>query len=247
MSSADHLSRLLEVERAAAPPSGTADAELKRLLSSLATHAPPLAVATGSLKLGWTMIAKWIGVGFAVGVAGAGAASFAAKTEPAPPSALVPIASNLAPSRAPVPLPRTTIEPRPSVESMTPAAPPAKRTAAPPSAVPAPPPSAVPGLDEELRLLTAAKRELDQGHAHLARVWLDEHRQRFAGGVFALEREGLWVLAACAGAANAAAAHDFARRYPESPMLAQVLRRCGAEAASTAVVPAGKDFAEADK
>jgi hypothetical protein len=81
----------------------------------------------------------------------------------------------------------------------------------------------------------------------LARVWLDEHRQRFPAGVFALEREGLVVLAACSARRDASLAVDFAKRHPASPMLAQVRRRCGAEGSNEPAAPATKDFVDEDK
>ena len=78
MTDSDYISRLLVAERAEAPPSGSTEVGLQRLLGTIATHAAPLPVAVGSLKLGLAVIAKWVGVGFVVGTLGAGAASYAA-------------------------------------------------------------------------------------------------------------------------------------------------------------------------
>src|SRR5687768_6891416 len=74
MTRSDDISRLLAAEHGAAPPTGVAEAGLNRLLSSLAAHAAPLPVAVGSLHLGWSVVGKWLGVGFLVGLGGAGAA-----------------------------------------------------------------------------------------------------------------------------------------------------------------------------
>jgi hypothetical protein len=82
-------------------------------------------------------------------------------------------------------------------------------------------------LDEELRLIAGAKRELDGSRPHLALAWLSEHRQRFPKGMLAIEREGLQVLAVCSGGPRPELGRVFARQYPRSPLLAQVLRRCG--------------------
>jgi hypothetical protein len=248
MSGAEHVSRLLAAERGVSPPAGTAEVELQRLLGSLALQAAPLPVAVGSLKLGWSLLAKWVGVGFAVGMAGAGAASVAVKASPETRLVDVPGVSLAAPSQVRAATPAT---PRalPAPGASAPEVPALSSSGRRPAAAAELPaaPSAPPGLDEELRLIAAAKRELDQGRGHLARVWLDEHRQRFPAGVFGLEREGLLVLAACSAGQNASLARDFAKWYPASPMLAQIERRCGAQASSAAQPPALDNFSGGDK
>ncbi len=245
MTDSHYISRLLMAERAEAPPGASTEAGLQRLLGTMASHAAPLPVAVGSLKLGLAAIAKWVGVGFAVGTLGAGVASYA--SQPANNS------SALAPSVAMVPpapsisVPAVVDAPPVTTASAAADALPndAKRTGSASAAAAAP--SVTSTFDEELRLITAAKHELDAGRGHLARVWLDEHRQRFPRGVFSLEREGLLVLASCSAAPNASLARQFADHHPDSPMLNQLLRRCGAEGARSAPVPASGDFLESDK
>lgn len=86
-----------------------------------------------------------------------------------------------------------------------------------------------PSFDEELALLKAAKTELNAGRPHLAKVWLDEHAHRFPNGVFAVEREGLQILIACSGPASSAGqrqARAFRARYPSSPLVDRLWRRC---------------------
>ncbi len=248
MTDSDYISRLLGAERAEAPPSGATEVGLQRLLGTMATHAAPLPVAVGSLKLGLAAIAKWVGVGFAVGTLGAGVASYAShpasNSSVAGPAATVSASASLVSAPplvgviAPVPAASASADIAASDPKRTVAASPAAATAE---------PSAAPTFDEELRLITAAKRELDAGRGHLARVWLDEHRQRFPRGVFSLEREGLVVLANCSGSPNPSLARQFASQHPDSPMLNQLLRRCRAEGAPSGPAPASGDFIEGDK
>ena len=82
-------------------------------------------------------------------------------------------------------------------------------------------------LDAELRLITAAKSELDRGRPHLATAWLDDHARRFPGGVFATDREALRVLVSCSQSRNLALAEAFAARHPGSAMVERLLRACG--------------------
>jgi hypothetical protein len=87
-------------------------------------------------------------------------------------------------------------------------------------------------FDAELRLIAAAKRELDQGRPQLATGWLDEHAQRFPSGVFAVDREALRILCACRQEENPALAQAFAAHHPGSPMRERLLRACGAGSAT---------------
>ena len=57
-----------------APPRAM-DHGLQRLLTDVAARVAPLPVATGSLKLGLSVVSKWLMVGFIAGLGGAGAAS----------------------------------------------------------------------------------------------------------------------------------------------------------------------------
>lgn len=223
----NEMSRLLAAERVATPAPGTAEAGLGRLLASLAAHTTPLAVSAGSLKLGGSLLGKWVGIGFVVGVAGAGAvAHVAAPTVSATVAERAPAAqlSVTALSRAPRP-PHDAASALAQVSAL-PSQP--SQIAQAPRSAPQQMPSSLPTLDEELRLIAAAKRELDAGRAHLARPWLDEHRQRFRAGSLAVEREGLDALARCSVAPQPQLSRAFASRYPGSPLLPQVQRRCGA-------------------
>jgi hypothetical protein len=242
-SAVDKLAQALATERAVAPPTGTTEAGLARLLGSISAGVAPMPVAVGALSGTSFALAKWVAIGFVVGVTGAGVAMNAS----APP---VPVAAPLVAYSA-KPLQRSSMVP-PELPAELPAdmgaaAPPASsgpRSVAPtPSVLEEPPRAAAPTFDEELRLITAAKRELDAGRPHLARAWLDEHRQRYASGTFSLEREGLRVLASCQETPNAELARRFVARYPASPMTAQILRRCGVETPP----PARDDFSELGK
>jgi len=198
------------------------------------------------LHLGWSVVSKWIGAGFALGLAGAGAAAYVST-----PTAAVAVVASATAARPASILPMTAAEarpvapvapPLPSVAEAAPLHPLPDKSTAPPSAEA---PSSRPTLDEELRLITAAKREIDAGRPHLARVWLDEHRQRFTGGVFSLERDALLILVRCSQSKNPALARDFALQHPGAPMLAQLSRSCGVESAPASVAPRPhEDFSE---
>lgn len=254
MTDSDYISGLLAAEQAEAPPSGSTEAGLQRLLGTMATHAAPLPVAVGSLKLGLGVITKWVGVGFLVGTLGAGAASYASHPASRSPMLAAPAAELAVAPPVRLPAAAETAAPAPaSSATLDPVSNDAKRTAAVSrAAAPAAPvalasPSVTPAFDEELRLITAAKHELDLGRGHLARVWLDEHRQRFPRGVFSLEREGLLVLTSCSASPNPLLARQFASQHPDSPMLEQVLRRCRAEDPSNTPAPASGNLFEGDK
>ena len=61
MTGSKEMSRLLAAARIAAPPPGTAEAGLERLLGSLAAHTAPLPISAGALKLGGSLFGKWLG------------------------------------------------------------------------------------------------------------------------------------------------------------------------------------------
>jgi hypothetical protein len=241
MSGSSELLRLLAAERAVSPPPAAGAAGLDRLLGSVAAGVAPMPVAAGSLKLGLSLLSKWVGVGFMVGIAGAGVASLATPTPPlsAPPA-------QVARSAVPKPAVTAAVAPLGSAAALLeepqpqpPASSPRTVTASPSTPTPTPEPeSSTPSLDEELRLIAGAKRELDGNRAHQALAWLDEHRQRFPKGMLSLEREGLQALAGCSGGPRPELGRAFARQYPRSPMLDQILRRCGL-AESTAAPSAG--------
>jgi hypothetical protein len=233
----DELSRLLAAERAARPPAQALENGLPRFLSDVTGHVAPLPIGAGALKVGWTAASKWIAIGFVVGLGGAGAAvtlgaSGVAESATPPPAAasgqLVPAAIATAGLPAEVALPEVRTEQREAalgVGGSTPVL---------PAASPARPADAAGAttFDAELRLIAAAKRELDQGRPKLASGWLNEHLQRFPSGVFALDREALRVLSTCYQGKNPALAQAFAARHPASPMRERLLRACGAASAS---------------
>lgn len=246
MTNVDEVSRLLALARGVQPPAGGAKAGLSRLLTSLTVDTAPMPVAVGALQLGSVAVAKWVGVGFLVGLTGAGvgASGLGSETD----AATVPVASVSAgaiPLRAPARGERALSAPQPIEQPSNEATPAARPSIVRAPSAAAPQVSAAPRFDEELRLIAAAKRELDAGRPHLARAWLDEHQQRYRAGVFALEREGLRTLASCLEAPRPELVRNFARRYPESPMLPQLRRRCGAENSPSA--PGQGEFSETGK
>lgn len=244
MTSSEHVSRLLAAERAEGPPPGVAEMGRARLLSSLAAGAAQVPMAASAAKLGWIVVAKWIGAGFAVGIAGAGAAALGTGSRAEAPVALAPSVqvAQVAPARVEE-APRAVEGASGSSALADPPNVPSRPEVSPP--VVAATPSTSPTFDEELRLLTAAKRDLDGGRSHLARVWLLEHRGRFPNGVFGIEREGLLVLAQCSEQARPALAREFAARYPKSAMIGQILRRCGVD--DQGAIPPRVDFHEGHK
>jgi hypothetical protein len=91
-------------------------------------------------------------------------------------------------------------------------------------------------FDAELELLGRAKREMNAGRTHLASVWLAEHRQRFPRGVFSAERQALTTMVDCAAASSqkkAALLQAFKARFPRSPLLDRVRKRCQPERKSS--------------
>lgn len=227
----DELTRLFDAERAVRPPGGEMERGLGRLLGDVARGVAPLPVAATSLKFGLSLASKWLAVGFVVGIGGAGAASqIWAPNAAAAPSAHV--QEVLQPS----PFAATPEPPAPSVEAMA-VAPPevvAVRAAgrAAPSAPAAEPPAAAAHLDEEMRLITAAKRGLEQGKRQLASASLTEHAARFPNGVFASEREALRILLRCGERKDPKLAERFVASHPSSPIAERLLRAC-----SSAVAP----------
>jgi len=73
MISEDELQALFRAERAVHPPSFAVEHGLRRLVSDLSANVPPLPIAMGPLKLGLSVIPKWLAGGFALGLIGAGA------------------------------------------------------------------------------------------------------------------------------------------------------------------------------
>lgn len=214
----EELTRLFQAERAVRPPPQALDRGLARFLTELGQHAGPLSVVGGVSKLGWSMASKWIAVGFAAGLAGAGAAAQAFGPEPtaaptAPPWTSSPAIASAAPvSDVDVAQAETEMVTEQPVRSEGRGASPVTSAAT---------------FDAELQLIVAAKRELDRGQPRLASAWLDDHAQRFPSGVFAMDREALRVLVDCGSRPNPTLAREFAARHPGSAMLERLLRACG--------------------
>jgi hypothetical protein len=235
----DELSRMFAAERAARPPAQALENGLPRFLSDVAGQVAPLPIATGALKVGWSVASKWIAIGFVVGLGGAGAAatwgpSGVATSTPTPPAT---VSGQLVAATVATGDWGTEI----GLDEARPEQPPAAASAGgstlalpvSPARIAKPTGAAdATTFDAELRLIAAAKRELDQGRPQLATGWLDEHAQRFPSGVFALDREALRILSVCRQDKNPALAQAFATRHPGSPMRERLLRACGAAPAS---------------
>jgi hypothetical protein len=225
----DHLSRLFEAERAVRPPPQALEHGLSRLLSDVAQQVAPLSVATGSLKLGASFVSKWLVGGFVVGLAGAGAASqiWAPPVVAAAPAPAVTSVAQASRGEPATPAPAGS---HPTLALPTPAAEPGEQVRARndrPMSSPAPAPSGrATTFDAELRLISAAKRELDKGRPHLAMAWLSEHAEHFPAGIFALDREALRILVRCRQGRDPSLARAFAERHPDSPMVDRLLRAC---------------------
>ncbi len=225
---ADELSQLFAAERAVRPPATTVERGLTRLLSDVAQAAPLPAVA-GALKLTAFGVSKWVLAGFVVGMGGSGVA-LRASTESVPVSQPVSAPRTATPVAATLPIVAPEIThlpepgPAPSFAAASLRAGPATRLAAGATVVKSEP---VP-FDAELRLITAAKAELDAGRAHLANVWLNEHAVRFPRGVFSTDRDALRVLARCVEHRDESSARAFVAQHPGSPMIPRLLRACRA-------------------
>lgn len=84
-------------------------------------------------------------------------------------------------------------------------------------------------LEQELKLLSAARDGLKRGDSSQAMQHLEEHERRFPSGILAMEARALGVDALCAGGRREAAreaAEAFLKRWPESPLAARVRSAC---------------------
>lgn len=239
----DELTRLFDAERAARPPGGELQRGLARLLGDVARGVAPLPVAATSLKFGLSLASKWLAVGFVAGIGGAAATAEIWKTNPA----TVPSAH----SQAVLQVSAVSARPAPatlSVPIAATAAPAAVKTRAvertAPSASSAEAPLAAAHLDEEMRLIAVAKRELELGKPQLASAWLSEHAARFPNGVFASDREALRILIRCGERKDPQLAERFLTQHPSSPIAERLLRACSNAAAPS---PTASDFPEFDK
>jgi hypothetical protein len=181
----DRLAQMLAAERAQAPTRAHTSEGWQALQSALSANTPALAVGSGPLKLGMSLATKaFLGstlVAFAVTTAGLGAHELVT-TPGATPGRPTPVAAAVAPTSGASSAPPAEL-PAPLDTPAAHSAPPVARASAPvrePST-----------LADELRLLKAAKVELDAGHPHLAGIWLEQHAQLYPNGSLARERESL--------------------------------------------------------
>jgi hypothetical protein len=222
----EELSHLLRAERAARPSEHALARGWQRLADTL--RAAPLAAApaaTSAVKVGWSLVPKWMLLGVVVGGVGAAAGTKLLAPPSKPPQNWVqPVSVSAAP-----PPPSNALAPSTGSTLVPTAVAPAVSSAGIAVVPNAAPTGSAPGtFDEELRLITLAKRELDGGRSHLARAWLAEHTQRFPSGVFAVDRDALNLLAACGeGERNEAALRRFRELHPQSPLLSRLERACG--------------------
>jgi hypothetical protein len=240
----DDLAHLFDAERAASPPRGGLEHGLDRLLTDVARGVTPLPVAATSLKLGISLASKWLALGFVVGLSGAGAASqIWAPDAAAAPSAPAKIVAAALPEATSVPAAAPSAEPPGlAAPELAPA-----RSVRSVASVPSPetePTKETARLGEELRLIAAAKRELELGKPSLATAWLAEHAARFPNGVFASDREALRILVRCSEHQDPALAQRFATTHPSSPVLERLQRACSPRAATA---PSAVDFPKFDK
>jgi hypothetical protein len=92
-------------------------------------------------------------------------------------------------------------------------------------------------LPEEVRLLSRAEQQLNQGLAGDALKTLNEHERRFPGGALAEERLAASVQALCMLGRTAEAQSELTRltrAYPRSPHLDRARKSCGSEIDSNA-------------
>lgn len=230
MTATQELLELFDAERAVRPPSGLAERGLVRLVEGLAAPAAVPAAASAT-KLGLVGVSKWVLGGMAVGITGAGIASAvlgSGGTSPHESAAMHAAAPRARPTSTPTATPaRVTPRDEPtaraSAESRPEAAQPrASRLPAGMGASSSPRET----FDAELRLINAAKVQLDAGRPHLAKVWLDEHAARYPTGVFATEREAVRVLAACAEQRDPLLAERFVNAHPTSALRDRLTRAC---------------------
>lgn len=197
----DELSRLFAAERAEQPSPAATEGTWQSLQSALAVSTPPLPVAHGPLKLGLSLAGKSFLAPALVAFTAttAGLSVHAALVSPTATQASP--SSDVTTDVAAAPLPvgdRRLGEPPPVTTRPAPARASTARSASGFG-------SAGSTFSEELRLIKAAKREMDAGQLHLAQVWLDEHERSFPRGIFRAERESLRARIASAPAAREAA------------------------------------------
>ncbi len=237
MNSRSRLSSLIKAERAQSPSAAGAQRNWERLIKAVESGSPPMSIASSPLRLGTASLVGKASITFVVGAAvGTGMATLGITLQGPPSLAVAPGAVTSTASRKPVPTEVARPEPPASPSADAPDWP-AARTVLPGSAQPARPkvePLTSTGehastLEAELELVRQARAQLDSGNASGAWAVLEQHAERFPGGMLRLEREGLRVLCRCAGGPaddGQRAARSFVRSYPDSPLVDRVRRAC---------------------
>lgn len=240
------------------PEPSAADKQRVRasLMAAIAVGAPPssglpeVGASGGGAAAGATAgsAAKWWVVATLVAGGGAGLmwtggpASTGVESSAAPPAIAAPVAVQEAPAPAaeldvPELQPAAVADPAntervedvaPDGRAVTAVAPRPRRrpTASPGAAQPQ-----APAPDAELALIRAATQALARHEGATAMRLLDAHRKQHAGGIFALEADGLRVLAHCELgqlAVGRRARDAFLQRAPQAPLAARVRAACAA-------------------
>ncbi|HSY22064.1 MAG TPA: hypothetical protein VK841_08125 [Polyangiaceae bacterium] len=193
-----------------------------------ATHADPGAGARSpAWKSGWTKLfgaVSVLAVGASVTIAAhpwtktrAISSAPVAQAPLAEPPLSPPTENPVAPARDDAPAPAAFSEPAPAV--------PRARAYTAPHA-------SGDSLAEEVRLLSAAERELNEGSRAETLATLAEHERRFPHGALTEARLAVRAEALCGLGRRAEARadlHKLARAYPASPHLDAARKLCGAE------------------
>lgn len=176
------LTELFAAERAVRPAAEVAERCLARLVDGLGAAPLVAPVAVEATRIGWVVASKWALGGLVLGIGGAGAASFLSNAGAPAEQSVVSAARPTTPTQTASAAPRPPTSPLHDAPELTTSSS-AQTSAAPRRArSPLATPSARGSVeqetfDRELRLINAAKAELDRGRAHLAKVWLGEHLQ----------------------------------------------------------------------
>jgi hypothetical protein len=183
--------------------------------------------------------ALWLVVGAVVGTGVSMATVLTTASRPPPAVSAPPAISPPRPAResrnSPPPLPPAPLGARSNtaIEQLDPGKPqpPSSKPGRPETAVPenAPPRVTSSALQDETRALAAVQQALRDGQPENALELLEAQERAFPNGSLEAERAAARVLALCAGhrviAARAAAA-EFLRNHPESPIADRVRQSC---------------------
>jgi hypothetical protein len=179
------LSKLFAVESAEQRSQSAVEQGYQTLQRALEANVPALPIAHGPLKVGFSLASKaMVGSGliaFAVTTGALGIHTAFQEPAGAPPRAPVSARASVSPA-APATAPLVVAELPARELSLEVTSVPVRSTAS---------PVASSTFAEELRLMKAAKLELDSGRGLIAKVLLDQHQQLYPKGVFRAERERL--------------------------------------------------------